>query len=485
MTIRQLDPRRQLAPYRLVTLSCLLNLCLFAVPGLAQNRVTPSVASDVSGDVQPQESDGYLLGAGDRIRIDVFSVPEYSGEYQVLPNGTVNLPQVGAVGVQGRNLREAEAAMAAKFSPYLTRPVITVSLLAARPVTIAIAGEVNRPGTYTVSMTNPEQGSVPTVTRMIQLAGGTTQAADLRNVEIRRALPYGREAGQTLNVDLWQLVAQGNAAQDVRLQDGDSIVIPAATTINPAEAQQLATTSFAASSDRPINIAVVGEVNRPGPHVLGGAIAESDTQNDNSTPQLATVTRAIQTAGGITQSADIRNIQVRRLTRAGQEQVLTVDFWQLLQAGNMRQDIPLQEGDTIVVPLAAALSPAETAELASASFAPNEITVNVVGEVARPGAIQIPPNTPLNQAILAAGGFNNRARKGSVTFVRLNPNGSVDRRNISVDFDQGINEASNPALRNNDTVVVGRSTFAQVGDAVGGFLSPFGGVFGLFRLLGL
>jgi polysaccharide export outer membrane protein len=112
------------------------------------------------------------------------------------------------------------------------------------------------------------------------------------------------------------------------------------------------------------------------------------------------------------------------------------------------------------------------------------VTLNVVGEVARPGAIQLPPNTPLNQAVLAAGGFNNRARKDSVSFVRLNPDGTVARRSISVNFDQGLGE-NNPALRNNDTIVIGRSTFTQIIDALGSVLSPFGGVFGLFRILGL
>lgn len=469
----------KMTPGGVITLSCLLNLSFVTQPGVAQS---PAV-SPQTRNAQPQENDGYLLGAGDRIRIDVFSVPEYSGEYQVLPNGTVNLPQVGAVTVRGRNLRQAEAAIAARFSSYLTRPVITVSLLAARPVTIAIAGEVNRPGTYTVATTNPNESAVPTVTRIIQLAGGTTQAASLRNVQIRRATPYNQGTSQTLTVDLWQLVQSGNTEQDVRLQDGDSIVIPAATAINPAEAQQVATTSFAANRDRPINVAVVGQVNRPGPHVLG-VDAEGNGQTGTASPQVATVTRAIQTAGGITQSADIRKIQVRRLTRSGQEQVLDVDFWQLLQSGNMQQDIPLQDGDTVVVPVATALSPTEAAELASASFSPGQITVNVVGEVVRPGAIQVPPNTPLNQALLAAGGFNNRARKSRVTFVRLNPNGTVARRDVAVDFSRGISEENNPPLRNNDTIVVGRSTFTQIGDAVGSFLSPFGGVFGLFRLLG-
>jgi polysaccharide export outer membrane protein len=444
---------------------------------MAQNRPAAS---------QSQVEDGYLLGGGDRVKIDFFNVPEYSGEYQVLPNGTINLPEVGAVTVQGRTLRQAAAAIATQYASLLTRPIITVSLVAARPVTIAIAGEVNRPGSYTVPISSSTGNNpVPTITRIIQLAGGTTQAADLRNIQVRRPRPSNMGSAETLRVNLWELVQSGDTSQDMRLQDGDSIVISAAPTVNLSEAQQLASTNFASTSDRPIKVAVVGEVNRPGPHLLTDT-TEGETGNRSSdlNLQVPTVTRAIQVAGGITQSADIRKIQVRRFTRNGHEQTTSVDLWQLLQSGNMRQDLPLQDGDTILVPTATALNSAEIAKLASASFAPDRITVNVVGEVARPGAIQLPPNTPLNQATLAAGGFNNRARKGSVSFVRLNPDGTVARRSVSVNFAQGLGE-NNPALRNNDTIVVGRSTFTQITDALGSALSPFGGVFGLFRILGL
>jgi polysaccharide export outer membrane protein len=100
--------------------------------------------------------------------------------------------------------------------------------------------------------------------------------------------------------------------------------------------------------------------------------------------------------------------------------------------------------------------------------------------------VEVPPNTPLNQALLAAGGFNNRrAKKSTVTLVRLNPDGTVAKQTLPVDFAQGISSDSNPALRNNDTVIVGRSGLAGLSDTVGTVLSPLSGIFGLFRLLGL
>ncbi|OLP15704.1 sugar ABC transporter substrate-binding protein [Leptolyngbya sp. 'hensonii'] len=420
-----------------------------------------------------QVEEGYTLGPGDAIRIDIFNVPEYSGQNQVLTDGTLNLPLVGRVPVQGLTLEQASADLATRYTRFLKRPVITLTLLTPRPIKIAVAGEVNRPGAYLAATTTP------TVTKMLQEAGGTTQLADIRFIEIHRPRPKGRGPGQVIRVDLWRLAQEGDLTQDLLLRDGDSIFVPLLTEVNLAEATQITSTNFSSTDPRPLNIGIVGEVSRPGSYkvTIEGA------------SKAPTVTRAIQLAGGITQSADIRRIQVRRFTKAGSEQLVSIDFWKLLKEGDLRQDIPLQDGDTIVIPVATELSTAEATQLASASFSPAEIVINVVGEVARPGAIKVPPNTPLNQAILAAGGFNNRADQGSVDLVRLNLNGTVTKTSIGVDFAKGVGEQTNPPLRNNDTVIVNKSGVVSFGDTFGTIfgpiVSPITGIFGLFRLLGL
>jgi len=443
---------------------------------------------------QAVEGDGYLLGAGDRVKLDFFNAPEFSGEYQVLPNGTINLPQVGAVIVQGRNLKQASQLIGNRYAAVLQRPIVTVSLLAARPISVAIAGEINRPGSYTIpaiSAVSTTEGGAPNLTRIIQLAEGITQAADLRKVQVRRVRtsdPGVPNANETLTVDLWQLLQTGNVQQDLRLQDGDSIFIPPTNSVNLQEARQLAAANFAAKNTRPLKISVVGEVARPGPYtLLEGAVAQQNQNQNQPNPnalQVPSVTRAIQIAGGITQSADIRNVQVRRLTRTGPPQAIKLDIWQLLTAGDVLQDLPLQDGDTIEIPTATTLNDRDAGVLAAASFSPDKITVNIVGEVERPGAVSVPPNTPLNQALLTAGGFNRRAAKRSVTFIRLNPNGSVSKRDINVDLAQGLNEQNNPPLRNNDTIVIRKSAIAGVGDALGLVTSPLGGLFGLLNIFG-
>jgi len=455
---------------------------LMAVPAIAQTppRSNPAVLRPAASRILVDQ--GYLLGAGDKIKLDIFSVPEYSGDYQVLADGTLNLPLAGSVTVQDMSLKDASAAISRTFREWLIRPIVTVSLLASRPINVAVSGEVTRPGSYTTTLT---EGGIPTLTKMLQLAGGMSQSADLQRVQVVRRSSRGGTT-QTRTVDLRQLLRTGDISQDLPLRDGDSIVVPAATAVNVDDTNLIAASSFAVSTDQPLRIIVVGEVNRPGPHSIKRETAPQ-AQIGSTAPivrnkvQVPTVTQSLQIAGGITQSANIREIEVRRRTNAGSEQVLKVNLFELLQAGDSRQDMPLQDGDLVIVPTATILSPADAAILARASFSPDSISVNVVGEVAKPGLVQLLPNTTLNQALLAAGGFNTRAKKRGVSFLRLNPNGTVDRRDIAINFDQGINEQSNPPLRNNDTIVVGKSGLAGIGDTLGAIFAPLSGFLGIFN----
>jgi polysaccharide export outer membrane protein len=308
-----------------------------------------------------------MLGAGDRIAIDIFGAPQYSGEALVLSDGSLNLLRVGRVPVQGLTLEQAADAISAQYATFVRRPLVTLALVQGRPVRIGVSGQVNRPGSYTIET----------------------------------------------NTD--------NAAQNL--------------------------------SDFP------------------------------------TLTEAIRLAGGITSQADLRQVEVRRQSQ-GKIESRQVDLWSLLQTGDMTQDVILQAGDAIVIPEVAALSAEESLQLGSSSFSPETIQVYVVGEVQSPGPVSVLPNTPMNQALLAAGGFNNRrARRSTVELVRLQPDGTAQRRTVAVDFGEGVTEETNPTLRNNDVIVVGRSGVAAFGDSTETVLGPFGrilsnilGVFNIFNL---
>jgi polysaccharide export outer membrane protein len=436
-------------------------------------EATPASSSQFSVTASNPES-AYTLGPGDVVNIDIFRVSQYGGAHEVLVDGTLNLPLVGTVNVNGLTLEAAADVLSDRYGQYLRYPIVTLSLATRRPLQIGIAGEVSRPGSYLVSQNGTQ---TPRLSQLLETAGGITQAADLQQVQVRRLQDNGEN--QLITVNLWDLVQNGNINQDITLRDGDSVFIP--TAFVPLEnASLVSNASFSRASSQSMNIAIIGEVYRPGPYTLQGGAARTGNAgvpgNTGSSNSPTTVTRAIQVAGGIKPQADIRNVQVVRPTRSGTPQIFEVDLWQLLEAGDLQQDAILQEGDTIFVPTATALDPSEVNAVAAASFSPDSIRINVVGEVERPGTTQLPPNTPLSQAILASGGFSNRANRGEAELIRLNPDGTVTRQTMTVDFAQALSEDSNPLLRNNDVVIVNPSGIASFSDRVDSILSPIGSV---------
>ncbi|KAM3097716.1 SLBB domain-containing protein [Phormidesmis sp. 146-12] len=348
--------------------------CLPADSQTALPPVTPyhQLGSATLG-VAPSEN-AYTLGPGDLVRVDMFDAPDLKLEprYTVLVDGSLNLPWVGTVFVQGLTLEEAAKALSQSYARFIRKPLITLSSISPRPLKIAVLGQVNRPGSYIIS-------------------------------------PIGNETSRS-------------------------------------------------------------------------NLSERSTVDTGS--QWPTVTKAIQTAGGITQLANVRKIQVRRPQRSGPEQVFDIDLWKFLQAGEQREDLALRDGDSIIIPEATNLDPAEATEIATSNFSPEIIKVGIVGEVVTPGSVSIPPNTSLNQAVLAAGGFKSGRSRRDVELIRLNPNGTVTRRNISVDFSQNLDAANNPALRNNDIVVVKPTALARTSDFLSVLFSPITGTLGVLKLLG-
>ncbi|MHC5595696.1 MAG: SLBB domain-containing protein [Nostoc sp.] len=439
-----------------------------------------------STEQDENDTSTYTLGGGDLVRINVFEVPEYTGEYQIPPGGAINLPLIASVRLQGLTTQQAADLIACKYSTYLKRPLISVNLLSPRPINILVAGEVTRPGAYTLSLSggagNNPGVQYPTVLAALTTAQGVTLAADVSQVQLRRKI--GRSPVQPITVNLKELIQTGRLAQDITLRDGDTIFVPTATNFNVAESRNLFAANFAASQTTPRTVTIIGEVNRPGSYLV--TPGNADNSGTASPSGLPNVTRVIQLAGGITAQADVRNLKLRRPTRAGSEQSIDINLWQLLQSGDANQDIIVQDGDTIVIPTATEINPAEATQLATTTLSPTRIQVGVVGEVKKPGLTDVQPNSSLNQVILAAGGFNDaRASSKAVDLIRLNPNGSVTKRIVKVDFSAGINEQTNPILRNNDVVVVNRSGSAKTGDTISTITGPLGVIFSLFNLLGL
>lgn len=432
----------------------------------------------------------YVLGPGDQLQLNMYGQADlFSGPSTVLVDGTISLPFVGRVSVAGKTVQEVEFTVTELYKKYFKRPYVTIVLAKPRQLTLAVSGEVVRPGTY--PFTGSDQ--IPTVSQLLKLSGGVTPSANLRNIQVRRSKFGQPGAYENISINLMRLIQEGDISQDIRMRDGDIVFVPVATQPSLADFAAASDSSFAASNTEPLNIAVIGEVFRPGPYTIQasnaviGAAGTQGTQTGANAKNLPTVSQAVQLAGGIKPEADVRKVQVRRVTRTGTEQLLSVDLWKLLVEGDIRQDIPLQQGDTVVISKSTIpLTNEEQQFLSNATLSPATIDVNVVGEVTRPGTVKIKPNTPLNTAVLAAGGFDNRrANKSKVRLIRLNPDGTVSDRTLKLSFNDTVNEQTNPPLRNNDVVMVGRSSLAAFGDATGNIFGTISGPLSLLGIFGL
>jgi polysaccharide biosynthesis/export protein len=468
----------------------------FPAASFAQRRAAPSrtpvtsqrrAVPQVSGSGNAVDTN-YTLGGGDLIKVNVFEVPEYTGDYQVPPGGAINLPLIGSVSVLGLTTEQAADEIARRFAKFLKRPLISVNLLSPRPINVFVAGEVTRPGAYSLSLQggagNNPGVQYPTVISALTIAQGVTQSADITQVLLRRKLGRGPE--QSVTIDLQELTRTGRLPQDITLRDGDTIVVPTAARLNLAQARNLTANSFAADPTRPRTVAIIGEVTRPGSYLVTQGETGGQQNGQQTITGLPTLSRALALAGGITPQANIREVIIRRPTRTGTEQLITADLGKLITSGDINQDIIVQDGDTIFFPTATETNAAEAIQLANTTLSPATIQVGVVGEVKKPGPVDIKSNSSLNQALLAAGGFNDaRASSKAVDLIRLNPNGSVTKRQVKVDLAAGINEDTNPILRNNDVVVVGRSNIATVADPVNTIAGPFGTILSILRFFGI
>jgi len=439
---------------------------------------------------ESQDTFRYTLGAGDNIKIEIFNVPELSGTQTIAPDGTINISLIGAVKLEGLGLDEANSLLREKLNPFLVRNIVNVSLISPRPLNIAIVGEVNRPGprflTYGGTATN-----AATLTRALETASGITSRADISNIQISRR--DGASGRRIIKVNLQSLLEQGDISQDVRILDGDSILVPPLSEASASQTRLVSNSTFSPDTFT-IQVVIVGEVNRIGPQTLvysrNGVISTGLTGATTGAGVTSgggpvTLSRALQSANGVTEIADIRNVQISRLNDRGQRTIVKANLLDLITKADLSQDITLTDGDLISVPRLEKTNPSEYLQVAKATFSPTVITVQVVGEAVRPGPLQLRPNSSFTEAISFAGGLTNDADWRAVELYRINPDGSILRRNLVADLNLPLSEESNPGLRDRDVIVVrpsfGSSLLNSVTRFLGNIVTPFSLVNNLFR----
>ncbi len=250
--------------------------------------------------------------------------PDLSFQASINPEGNILVPRVGSISLQGLTVQEAQEKIRLSLSSILVDPVVVVSLIAPRPVKVTISGEITRPGIYPVGSPTPQ------VSDVLLLAGGSSMMADLRQVQVRRQLVDGSVISQS--IDLYTPLQNGGSPPELRLQDGDAIIVPRREIGNDDgyDRNLIARSSLAVPQ---IRVRVLN-------NVVGGL----------STVVLPNGSNFIDALSGVsTNNAKLRSVALIRFDQErGRAITQKLDAKKAL-AGDASQNVALQDNDVIVI----------------------------------------------------------------------------------------------------------------------------------------
>lgn len=160
--------------------------------------------------------ENYRLGPGDEVIIDVWGASQNTIRQEISPDGYVNITNLGPVYLNNLTVKEARQLLRQELGKIYADSGnnIQVTLGNIRTIQVNVMGEVLAPGTYALS-------SLSTVFYALYSAGGVSEIGSLRNVQVARA-------GKTVaRLDVYDYIMKGKIQDDIRLQDGDVVIVPA------------------------------------------------------------------------------------------------------------------------------------------------------------------------------------------------------------------------------------------------------------------
>ena len=164
----------------------------------------------------------YRLGPGDEVIIDIWGASQNTIRQQISPDGTINIQKIGPVNLNGLTIAEANDYLKKTLNKIYNglnntndpTSDIRLTLGNIRTIQINVMGEVVQPGTYSLS-------SFATVFHALYRAGGVSDIGSLRNVQLVR------NGKNIATIDVYQFIMKGNIQDDIRLQEGDVVIVPA------------------------------------------------------------------------------------------------------------------------------------------------------------------------------------------------------------------------------------------------------------------
>ena len=161
--------------------------------------------------------DSFVIGAGDVLSINVWKEPDLSKSIPVRSDGKISMPLAGEVQAAGRTPLKLEQDIAEKLKNYISEPEVTVIVQQINSQKFNILGQVARPGSYLLT-------SAATVVDAIAIAGGFRDFAKKKSMYVLRQNGEGTQTKLPFNYK--EVIKGQNLQQNVKLQPGDTIVVP-------------------------------------------------------------------------------------------------------------------------------------------------------------------------------------------------------------------------------------------------------------------
>ncbi len=324
----------------------------------------------IAGRVDPAT---YRVGPGDEFAIRYSDLVD-PRILRVGPEGDLVLPDVGPLSVAGLTLNELEARVRERMRPYVRGRGFVFSLYRPRRFRLYVTGEVERPGAVTLQA--PVRAS-----EAIEAAGGVAWSGAHRGIQIRRGT-------DTLRVDLVLASRGGDLATDPLVFESDVLFVP------------------------PLgrHVEVFGAVAHPGRYdfaagdrmstlvaLAGGALPEA-ALTDATIERFDAASRDTAFLHLAERSPDLLSASDREyvVTASRERRAISANVGRLLARGDPLGDVPLHDGDRIVVPRRVPL-------------------VSVQGQVKAPGYVPYTPGRDVSDYVKEAGGYTSRAHRGRVS----------------------------------------------------------------------
>jgi len=248
----------------------------------------------------------YKIGPKDLLEIAVFELPELNQTVRVSEEGTISLPLLGAVKIDGLTKDELETKLAGLLEEkYLKKARVSVFIREYQSKLVAVIGAVEKPGMY-------ELVGPLTLLQMVSKAGGFKENAS-NEIFVLREKEKGTSV--SISIDLDDLLLNGNQLLNIPILPNDVINVPV---------------------DKLISVYVFGAVREPG-------------KIEVKMSKKITLLQAVGNAGGLADGAKKSGVRLKRIDRwTGKETQMKVNLGDIING--KRRDIELQEGDVIIVP---------------------------------------------------------------------------------------------------------------------------------------